>query len=268
MIYVSRNPLGSLRRLRDKDTIDILSVQAPLKSWEGLEDLAGLIAIEVIDPRFFPPGEGAGPIGRCRALRTLTLSIDDQTAGLTELAALQQLKYLNITYLGSTGVNLDQTWLSQLTSLEELHVLAPEGRSIEVPLQALSALPALRSIELHGVYPAKGPGAFSSGFAALEHLEYSPMPARQAERPDTRPEVLRKDDGTFLVWIALPELMGLEDSEEATDRLEAVLAEESPVWARELTFAPETESAAVTAANREPIESLLEWIESRFGGGA
>ena len=255
-----------MRRLRRKDAVDVLSVQAPLGSWDGLRDLTGLIAIEVVDPGFFPPDEGAGPIGRCQRLRTLTLAIDDQTAGLAELATLKHLNHLNITYLGTTGATLDQAWLSRLTSLEELHVLAPEGRSIEVPLRALSALPALRSIELHGVHAAEGPAAFSSGFAALEHLEHRPRQARQAERPNTRPEVLRRDDGTFLVWIALPELMGLEDSEEATDRLEAVLAEERPVWARELTFAPETESAAVTAASREPIESLLDWIESRFGG--
>jgi hypothetical protein len=155
--------------------------------------------------------------------------------------------------------------LSQLSSLEELRVLAPEGRSIDVALRALANLPGLRSIALHGVHPLEGPRIFSSGFAALEHLEYTPSDERAADRVPTRPSIVQRDDGMFLVWVALPELLGVEDSEEAVDRMQQLLVEERPDWARALTLVPETESALVIAPSRRVLESLLDWLEARFG---
>jgi hypothetical protein len=108
MEYIVSKPHDSLRAVPAEDQVDGLVVQAPLRSWDGLEQFGRLVGIEVDDPDFFPPDAGAGPISGCQGLAALTIDIDDETPGLSQLRELKQLRYLDITYHGTSGANLDQ----------------------------------------------------------------------------------------------------------------------------------------------------------------
>jgi hypothetical protein len=281
--YVINKPSESLEAIPEQQQVLGLVVQAPLGSWAGLDRLTRLVGIAVDGPSFYPPLEGVGPIGDHTSLRALSVDLDDQTRGVEALGALEELTSLRITYHGRTGANLDQSWLARLDRLEELHVLAPDGAFVEVPLAALSRLPALRSLELYGIHPVEGAAAFASGFDALEKLEFTTKDSAEAEaiwatRPTlegqvhdysdhepVRPEIVADGPGSFLVFVALPAMLGLEDAEAAVDQVRALLDRERPPWGDDLVFLPETESASITASRPEHLEALLTWLEARFG---
>jgi hypothetical protein len=277
------SPRDTLLGIADAAQVTVLLVQAPLGSWDGLGDFDALVSIEVGDPAFVPPREGLEPIAACAGLTALTVEIDDGTVGLDALAALRSLDYLRIIHHGRSGASLEGGWLGKLAALEELFVLVPGGWLVEASLGALSGLPRLRTLDVHCVHPREGAELFASGFPALEHLEYSTTDMSEearvwAARPElmgglhehrqtsaTSPEIVADGDGRFLVFVALPSMLDLEDSEEAVDRVSSLLLEEHPPWAGDIVFAPETESASVTAARREDLEALLAWLKDQFG---
>jgi hypothetical protein len=274
----------SLERVRGASEARHLMVRAPLGSWRGLDRFAQLRSITVYDAGWLPPGEGVGPIGRCARLDALTVAMDDETPGVSDLGGLASLTFLSVDYSGATGVGLSQGWLQQLTMLEEIRIFIGVADPVEVPLGSLAALPALRSVSLSGLRPSEGFAVFVSGFPALEHLEVSARRAEEAQaiwasRPaltgevfeypegvgPRRPVVVASEKGGFAVRVTLAGLVGTEDQDEATERVEARLARERLPWAEALELFPETDEVVAEAPRREDLEALLAWLEAQYG---
>jgi hypothetical protein len=280
-IYRVKKPLVSLARVRDAQQVDILALEAPVASWDGIERFEQLLGLEV-DPGCLPDND-AGPIGSLTSLNALTLMFESLPAGLAGMGALRGLKHLQLWDEGRVST-LPTTfeWLEGLNALELLFIVNNADSGVVTPsLAVLTTLQRLETLHLSRVIPREGPALFATGFPALRKLSCTTTPdfgveAILASRPDLilswtglvdaaiGSTILEDDDGRFSVYLDLCSAVdGAEGNHEATEVMQVRLAAAEPELAARLGWDPEADGVAVLAERREDLEQFLRFVDAQ-----
>jgi hypothetical protein len=271
-------PRKDLARVRNPEAIGSLSLHAPLADWQGIDRLSNLALIEIA--RGTAPVEGLTPLGRLRALRSLTLHCDDATAGLDALGETP-LRRLRVFDHGDGG-GLERIVASPPRNVETLTLVLVENSPRGLDLRTLRLLESLRELTLTNVLAACGNSLFDGGFRALERLQLTVRDASegtlvQSLRPDvsvfavpytdaSRAPAIIEEGGRFHLFCDLADVVGAETNYEATDVLINRLRDRDARLLARLSFDPEAGGVGISADDRSSLERLLTMLHRDSDG--